>query len=115
MMISSDLLEVLIKFRREREWEQFHTPKNLSAALSVEAAELLQIFQWVADAEVQKLTIERQADIAREVADIAILLTLFAHDLGLDIEECVKSKVEENEKKYPADKSRGRSAKYDRL
>lgn len=114
-MIATDLLKDLLDFRREREWERFHTPKNLSAALTVEAAELLECFQWAADADVPSLVTNERPAIERELADIAILLAYICHDLGVDLNGAVRAKIEENRKKYPVDLSRGRATKYDRL
>ena len=111
-MLSAELRRRLLKFRTERDWEQFHTPKTLSIALCVEAAELLEHFQWIADNEVQDKVRNRGADIAHEVADLAILLTYLVDDLGLDLENAVKEKLALNEQKYPIDKSRGIAKKY---
>lgn len=78
MMLTRDLLEALLKFRQEREWERFHTPKNLSAAIVVEAAELLECFQWTADSDLETLLTDEREAIEHEVADIAILLPISA-------------------------------------
>lgn len=114
-MISEHTLQRLLSFRRERDWEQFHTFKNLAASVSIEAAELLELVQWVPDADVARVTAERNAEVRAEIADIAMYLTFMAHDLGLDLDACVREKLAENEAKYPVEKSRGRSDKYDRL
>lgn len=114
-MISDALRLRLLEFRRDRDWEQFHSPKNLAAAISVEAAELLEHYQWAADSEVVQVTAERRADIADEIADIAILLTYLANDLSFDLETIVESKLKRNAEKYPVAKSKGKSLKYDRF
>lgn len=114
-MIPQELLDSLLKFRAERDWEQFHTAKNLSAAIAVEASELLEIFQWTRDEEVSLVAVARRVDIEREVADIAILLSYLCHDMGLSLTECIKDKLQENSKKYPASLAKGTSTKYDRL
>lgn len=114
-MISDRLLKRLLEFRREREWEQFHNARNLATAISVEAAELLEKYRWANDANVASINSERRADIADEVADIAILLSYLANDLSLDFETIVAAKIARNAEKYPVEKARGRSAKYDRL
>lgn len=108
-------LEKLLAFRKEREWEQFHSPKNVSMALSVEAAELMEIFQWASDADTTDLAIRRRKDIEYEVADIAILLSYFCHDLGISLNEAVEAKIEANREKYPVEKAKGSSTKYNRL
>lgn len=100
-MLTRDLLEALLKFRQEREWERFHTPKNLSAAIVVEAAELLECFQWTADSDLETLLTDERQAIEHEVADIAILLSYFCNDLGIDLDEAVQRKLELNRSKYP--------------
>lgn len=114
-MLSKDLLEDLLAFRREREWEQFHNPRNLAAALAIEAAELQEIFLWARDDEVKTRAAERRDAVEQEVADIAMLFSYLCHDLGIDIETAVRRKMEINHLKYPVDKCRGSSKKYDQL
>lgn len=111
-MISKRLLEDLIQFRHEREWEQFHTVRNLSAALSVEASELLEIFRWARDSDIEGIVAQSQAEIENELADISILLSYLCHDLGLSIEEIVRKKLEINRKNYPVEKAKGNFKKY---
>ncbi len=84
-------------------------------ALSVEASELLENFQWLADADVTRVASERSEQIAEEIADIAIVLTYLINDLSLDLESIVAQKLEKNAKNYPIAKARGSSLKYDRL
>lgn len=92
----------LRNFSRERDWEQFHTPKNLAMALSVETSELLEIFQWLTPEESSQLMNGEQADDVRdEVADVAIYLLRLADVLGVDIEEAVAAKVERNAARFP--------------
>ena len=104
------LLEKLIKFREERDWAQFQTAKNLALSISLEAAELLEHFQW--SAENQDLSPDKRQAMAEEVADILIYLLLFAHKLGIDPVEAAQDKIEKNAQKYPAELVRGKSAKY---
>jgi NTP pyrophosphatase (non-canonical NTP hydrolase) len=111
-MLTPDLVNALLEFRRVRDWEQFHTPRNLASALSVEAAELLEHFVWANDQQVTHITEERRAEIMAEVADIAILLTYLAHDLSIDLEAVVSEKMAANERKYPLEKSYGSNKKY---
>jgi NTP pyrophosphatase (non-canonical NTP hydrolase) len=111
-MLTPDLANALLEFRRARNWEQFHTTRNLASALSIEAAELLEHFVWANDQQIPHITRERRAAIMAEVADIAILLTYLAHDLSIDLEAAVSEKMEANERKYPLAKSYGSNKKY---
>jgi dCTP diphosphatase len=114
-VITNELLDRLLEFRRERDWEQFHSARNLSAALSVEAAELLAHFRWVREGAEQKILVEHRDEISNELADIAILLSYLCHDLGVTIEEAVAAKLEINRSRYPVEKSRGTAKKYTEL
>lgn len=114
-MLPNTTLPALLAFRDERDWQPFHTPKNLTSALVVEAAELLEIFQWAADAELPQLVERERGAIADEMADIGILLSYLCHDLGIDLEAAMAAKIEKNRAKYPVEKARGHAKKYDRL
>jgi NTP pyrophosphatase (non-canonical NTP hydrolase) len=114
-LLSERLRNELIEFRRCRDWEQFHTPRNLATALSIEAAELLEPFRWASDLRAGEIVKERRAEIADEIADIAILLTYLSHDLGIEIEAAVAAKILANAEKYPIEKARGSSKKYSEL
>ena len=114
-MLNPKLLLDLLAFRREREWEQFHNSRNLAAALAIEAGELQEIFLWAKDDELNARVEERKIEIEQEVADIAILLSYFCNDLNIDIDAAVRKKMELNGLKYPVEKSRGSSKKYDAL
>ena len=114
-MISAELQERLFKFRKDRDWEQFHSARTLAIALSVEAGELLEHFQWIHEQDVSQVVSERKDEIATEIADLAILLTYLVHDLSLDLERAVADKLLLNEKKYPIEKSKGSPEKYSRL
>jgi dCTP diphosphatase len=111
-MISRTLLDALIEFRRERDWEQFHTVRNLSAALCVEASELLDLFRWSRDSEITAIVEKQRSEIENEVADVAILLSYLCHDLNISIEDVVGKKLEINREKYPVGSSKGTSTKY---
>lgn len=112
-MISNDLLVALLQFRQKRNWEQFHKPKDLAISLSVEAEELLEIFQWKTNEEVAALIASASKQrIQDEVADVAIMLSYLCHDLNIDLNAAVRSKLEKNEAKYPVDKAYGNSTKY---
>ncbi len=112
-MIKAELLERLIEFRRERDWEQFHTPKELAISLSIEASELLEWFQWKNDEEIQqKLNSNKREDLEDEIADVVAYLTYLCHDVGIDINKAVEAKIKKNAEKYPIEKVKGRSDKY---
>jgi NTP pyrophosphatase (non-canonical NTP hydrolase) len=113
-LISIELRKRLLKFRKDRDWEQFHSARTLAIALSVEAAELLEHFQWISEQDVSRLVSERKAEIEEEIADLVILLTYLINDLSLDLEEVVKKKLAINEQKYPVEKFRGSPEKYSR-
>lgn len=112
IMDISEIQNKLKKFAIERDWEQFHTPKNLAMALSVEASELVEIFQWL-NAEESNSPDQRQIEeINSEVADIAMYLLRFCSVLGIDLEKAIESKLESNEEKYPVNLSKGNAQKY---
>lgn len=111
----NDLLQLkqaLRKFAQERDWDQFHSPKNLAMALSVEASELLEHFQWLTEKESQQMDAETLADVADEIADVQVYLVRIADKLNIDIMQAVSQKMEKNQRKYPADLVRGSSKKY---
>jgi NTP pyrophosphatase (non-canonical NTP hydrolase) len=102
----------LQQFADERDWNQFHSPKNLAMALSVEVSELLEHFQWLTQQQSAELDAKTQATVATEIADIQIYLLRLADKLGVDIESAVQAKMQDNRRKYPADQVRGSAAKY---
>ena len=102
----------LREFAAERDWDQFHSPKNLAMALIVEAAELVEHFQWLTEEQSQTLPPKKLAEVEQEIADIQIYLIRLADKLGVDMEKAVNAKIELNEKKYPAEKVRGSAVKY---
>jgi NTP pyrophosphatase (non-canonical NTP hydrolase) len=114
-MISDSLREEILEFRRLRDWKQFHTPRNLATAISIEAAELLEPFRWATSADEIDIAEMRHQDISDELADIAILVTLLAHDLSIDMGNAVAMKLRSNAEKYPIDKAFGSSKKYTEL
>lgn len=107
-----ELRATLRAFADERDWDQFHSPKNLSMALSVEVAELLEHFQWLSEEQSHNLPVETERLAAEEIADIQIYLIRLADKLGIDIEAAIRRKIEANGQKYPADKVRGDASKY---
>jgi dCTP diphosphatase len=106
-----DLKQRLRQFARERDWEQFHSPKNLSMALIVEAAELVEHFQWLTQEQSQKLPAETLRAVEQEMADVFIYLTRMADLLGVDLMDAARRKIEHNAKKYPAHEVRGKADK----
>jgi NTP pyrophosphatase (non-canonical NTP hydrolase) len=110
------ITEKLMAFRRERDWEQFHRPKDLAISIVLEASELLEEFQWKDDAEVKRhLSGDGLSRIREEIADIAIYIAILSHDLNIDMLDEMEKKIARNEEKYPVEKSKGTSKKYDRL
>ena len=107
-----DLKEAVIKFAQDRDWEKFHTPKNLSAAVAVEAAELQELFMWLTPEESQNLTPDKRAKVEDEVGDVLICLVNFAARVGIDPLAAAAQKIQKNTEKYPADKTRGSAKKY---
>lgn len=105
-----------MSFAGKRNWEQFHRPKELAAALIVEASELLEVFQWKTDEEVSRqLEGKLRERVLDEIADVTIMLSYLCHDLGIDLDAAVLSKVQKNEAKYPVDKAYGNARKYDEI
>jgi NTP pyrophosphatase (non-canonical NTP hydrolase) len=111
----STLAAQLARFASQRDWQQFHSPKNLASALVVEAGELLEHFQWLTEAESRALTVEERDAVGAEVADVLLYLIQLASALGIDPVAAAKAKLELNELKYPVSLARGNSKKYDKL
>lgn len=110
-----ELRDVLRRFAAERDWDQFHSPKNLASALSVEAAELLERFQWLTEEQSKNLAPDAKAKVADEIADVLIYLIRIADKLDVDLVGAAYSKIERNAQKYPVEKSRGSMRKYTEL
>ena len=113
----AELKTRVLAFVRERDWEQFHTPKNLSMALAAEAGELMEHFLWESPEQSRAISQEpaKRAKIADELADVVIYALEFANMTGLDLAAAIESKMVANAKKYPVEKARGRSDKYTEL
>lgn len=109
------LRDALREFAAARDWEQFHTPRNLATALSVEAAELLEPFQWLTDEQASRLPHDTRAAVVQEMADVLLYLVRLADRLGVDLEQAAFAKIARNAEKYPVGKARGSSRKYDEL
>ena len=102
----------IANFAKERDWDQFHSPKNLAMALIVEAGELLEHFQWLKQSESFELSEDKLEAVAEELADILVYLVRIADQLDIDLISATDKKIEANELKYPADKVRGSARKY---
>jgi NTP pyrophosphatase (non-canonical NTP hydrolase) len=113
----SDLKARVLAFVREREWEQFHSPKNLSMALAAEAGELMEHFLWATPEQSRAVAADavKRGKIADELADVVIYAIEFANATGLDISAAIEAKMAANAKKYPVEKAKGRAEKYNEL
>lgn len=100
-------MEEIIKFNEERDWDQFHSVENLAKSISIESGELLELFQW--DNKYKK------EEVCDELADVLNYCILLAHKLEVDLEEIVLKKIEKSKKKYPIEKAKGKSTKYNKL
>lgn len=105
-------LKRVIRFIEERDWGQFHNPKDLAISLSLEAAELLEHFQWKNQSEIETYVREHKSDVAEELVDVLYWVLLISHYLAIDLSDAFDQKMTKNEAKYPADKARGRHDKY---
>ena len=109
------LLEKIRRFNDERDWAQFHSPKNLAMALSVEVAEIAEHFQWLTQDESKNVSPEKLSEIKDEIGDVMIYLFNLSDKLGIDPIEAAEKKLEANHNKYPAEKSKGSAKKYTEL
>jgi NTP pyrophosphatase (non-canonical NTP hydrolase) len=110
-----DLAQQLDRFAKDRDWQQFHSPKNLASALVVEAGELLEHFQWLTEAQSRALTPEKRDAVGAEVADVLLYLIQLTSALGIDPIVAAQAKLQLNELKYPVELARGTSKRYDEL
>ena len=110
-----ELIRQIREFTRERDWEAFHSPKNLVMALSVEVAEIAEHFQWLTQTESNNLDRGKLAEVEEEIADVLIYLTRLADRLGIDPIEAARKKMRINAKKYPVETSKGKAAKYSEI
>jgi NTP pyrophosphatase (non-canonical NTP hydrolase) len=108
-----ELRSAIRQFNAERDWGQFHTPKNLAAGLVIEAAEVLEVLQWDESATAEHVPATKRARLAEEVGDVLIHLVNLADKLEIDLVQCGLAKLKRNEAKYPADRVRGSAKKYD--
>jgi NTP pyrophosphatase (non-canonical NTP hydrolase) len=109
----TQLRDAIREFTRERDWDQFHTPKNLAASVSIEAGELLEQFQWLQSGEASELGAARLTEVRHEMADVLVYLIRLADKLDIDLATAVIEKLALNRAKYPAEKVKGDARKYD--
>jgi len=109
------ITEKIRNFRDERDWMQFHDPKNMAVSIILEASELLEHFQWKTTEEVEKYARQNHAEIKDEIADIALYLFELADNLDISLINAMEDKLKKNEMKYPVEKAKGKHTKYDRL
>ena len=109
------LTRKIIHFRDARNWAQFHNPKDVAISLTLEAAELLEHFQWKNPAEIEKHIKTNKSEISDEIADVLYYLLLLGHDLKIDVLPALEKKLKKNAKKYPVSKAKGRHTKYNKL
>jgi len=110
-----DVIAEIRKFRDERDWKQFHDPKSLAVSISIEAAELLEHFQWIDKEQSARHAAQNAGEIADEIADVAIYLIELTDVLGVDLKSAIRAKLAKNAVKYPVEKSRGKITKYTKL
>ena len=114
----SDLDKIKLRLREfaeARDWDQFHSPKNLSMALSAEVAEIVEHFQWLTEEQSKSLSADKLSEVEEELADTLIYLVRLADKLDIDLLSAANNKIEINEQKYPVDKAKGNAKKYTEL
>lgn len=109
------ITDKIVKFRDDRDWMQFHDPKNMAVSIILEASELLEHFQWKTQEEVKDYLSRNKEDIQDEIADIALYLFELSDNLGINLTDAMENKLKKNEKKYPIEKARGKHTKYNQL
>lgn len=110
-----DLQSLVIKFRDQRNWKQYHNPKDFAISLVLEAAELIEHFQWKSPEELEAYVKNNKEKIGEEIADVLYVLLIMSYDFGIDIEKTFRKKMKQNAKKYPVRKSKGLNKKYTEL
>lgn len=109
------LTEKIIKFREERDWKQFHNPKDVAISMSLEVGEFLEHFQWKSPKEIKKHVQSHKEELGEELVDVLYWVLLSAHDLDIDLEKAFDAKMKKNNEKYPVDKAKGKHNKYTEL
>lgn len=111
----NDMTDRILAFRDRRDWKQFHNPKDLSISLMLEAAEVVEHFQWKSAEEMREHVDKHRDDVGEELADVLYWVLLLSHDIGVDIAAAFSKKMEQNEAKYPVEKAKGNHKKYNQL
>jgi NTP pyrophosphatase (non-canonical NTP hydrolase) len=110
-----EITEKILAFRDARDWKQFHNPKDMALSLVLEAAEVMEHFQWKSKEEIDTYIVEHKKEIADDLADVFYWVLLISHDLNINIAEASKEKLAEADKKYPVEKAKGTHTKYTEL
>lgn len=111
----ADIQKVIRKFCDDRDWDQFHNPKDLSISLSLEAAEVLEHFQWKSPEEMARHVVDKKVEVGEELADVFYWVLLLANKLDIDLVDAFEAKMRKNEAKYPVDKAKSSHKKYSEL
>ena len=109
------LAKMITDFRDERDWKQFHRPKDLALSLVLEATEVLELFQWKSEEEAEQVVENKREELSDELADVFYWVLLMSEDLGIDLKAALERKIEKNKVKYPVQKAKGSSKKYTEL
>ena len=115
MTTLEEITKRIIAFRDAREWQQFHNPKDVALSLVLEAAEVMEHFQWKNNEEIKKYVVDSKEEIGEELADTLYWILLMSHDLKIDVLEALDKKLKKNEAKYPVEKAKGKHTKYTKL
>ncbi len=110
-----DLTDKIVKFVNDRDWQQFHNPKDLAISLVLEASEVIEHFQWKSHAEIDKYVKSNKDNIGEELADVLYWVLLISHYLEIDLKFALENKIKKNVKKYPTEKAKGQHTKYNKL
>ncbi len=111
----NSLIKRILKFRDERDWKQFHNPKDVAISLVLEASEVMEHFQWKSEKEIAEYVSTNKSEIGEELADVLYWVLLMSHDLNIDVLEALDKKITKNESKYPIEKAKGKHTKYNKL
>lgn len=109
------LTQLAVDFRDQRDWKQFHNPKDMAVSLALEAAELLELVQWKSGEELEAALTAKRTELADELCDVLYWVLVIAHDRGIDLEKAFEAKIRKNQAKYPIEKCRGKARKYTEL
>ncbi len=110
-----EITKKIIDFRDDRDWKQFHNPKDVALSMVLEAGEVMEHFQWKSKEEIEQYVISNKDEIGDELADVFYWVLLMAHDLDIDILSSVERKMQKNNAKYPVEKAKGKHTKYNKL